>query len=1000
MLRLAIGAFALYLLTGAPAQQPNLDLLWHHRNLGKAFFENPTTQKEAVDEFHKALLMQPNSVRERVNYGLALIKAGETKAGIDELEKAQKQDPSVPHTWFNLGILAKRDGDAPRAIMEFEQMVTLVPGDAVSHYNLGTMYKQTARPADALREFELAAKLNPNLAAPHLQLFNAYRAAGRTADSQREIATFQKLKKQQEGAPIAENMEANDYAEILDTIDVPPQTGAPLQFTGRKVAGNVTGVAALDFDGDGKADLVAWGPGGVRLLKNGTEPVQATGLESLRDVVFVAPGDFDNDGLADLCILTKAGVKLYRNTKGKFLETKAELPKGDFTRAIWLDIDHDNDLDLILLGATAALARNNGEAGFSDETASFPFVKGAAIDAVRIALRPEVPARDLVVSYRDHEGEVYHDRLNGVFEALPLPALAAGTHDLRAEDFNHDSFFDLTAAGLRLRNHAGQFEKADGTQDPAGLPIESGYARVNAAGDLLLAEPAKNQNHWIRISISGIKNLKTAVGAVMEVKAGALYQRHIYEGIPLGFDMQSYAEADTVRITWPNGLIQNEPRQKTNQSHAFPEAQRLSGSCPMIFTWNGREFQFITDVLGVAPLGASSGDGHYFPVDHDEYIQIPGEALQAVNGSYEVRITEELHEVSYLDQVRLIAVDHPAATEIFTNDKFKSPPFPEFRLFGAEHRVYPTAARDGHGHDVRPALLQRDRTYPDQFQRNPDGVAELHALDLDFGTAARDNRAVLVLNGWVDWADGSTFLGAAQEKKGGLVFPYLQVKDAQGRWRTVVQDMGIPSGKPKTMAVDLTGKFLSSSREVRIVTNLCVYWDQIFLAESSAAPATRLTALDAASAGLHFRGFSTPVIEPSRRQPEQFLYNRWMPLSNWNPTPGNYTRYGDVRELVTGIDDKLVVMGSGDELILKFPTASLPPQKPGWRRDFLLLADGWAKDADANTAFSQTVEPLPFHGMSAYPYKKDEHFPDDAEHRRYREQYLTRPALRLIRPLT
>ncbi len=127
-----------------------------------------------------------------------------------------------------------------------------------------------------------------------------------------------------------------------------------------------------------------------------------------------------------------------------------------------------------------------------------------------------------------------------------------------------------------------------------------------------------------------------------------------------------------------------------------------------------------------------------------------------------------------------------------------------------------------------PALLHRDRKYPDGFARNLDGVAELHTLDLDFGSAAKSNRAVLILNGWVDWADGSTFLGAAQERPGGLVFPYLQVKDAQGKWKTVVEDMGIPSGKPKTMSVDLTGKFLSASREVRIVTNICVYWDEVF----------------------------------------------------------------------------------------------------------------------------------------------------------------------------
>ena len=333
-----------------------------------------------------------------------------------------------------------------------------------------------------------------------------------------------------------------------------------------------------------------------------------------------------------------------------------------------------------------------------------------------------------------------------------------------------------------------------------------------------------------------MKNLKLAPGATVEVKTGASYQKKIYEGVPLLFGLAGYKEVDTVRITWPNGLIQNEPKQPVLTALNFKEAQRLSGSCPMIFTWNGKQFEFITDVLGVAPLGASSGDGQYFPVDHDEYVQIPGESLVERDGDYEIRITEELREVSYLDQVQLIAVDHPAGTEIFTNEKFKSPPFPEFRLFGVEPADLSGGGARSAGRDVLARLLKRDRTYPDSFHRDYAGVAELHHLDLDFGNAARDGRAVLILNGWVDWADGSTFLRASQESKNGLVLPYLQVKNAQGEWQTVIEDMGIPAGKPKTIAVDLTGKWLSPSREVRIVTNLCVYWDEIFLSDNSTAP--------------------------------------------------------------------------------------------------------------------------------------------------------------------
>ncbi|MEO8373019.1 MAG: hypothetical protein ABI806_27790, partial [Candidatus Solibacter sp.] len=190
-----------------------------------------------------------------------------------------------------------------------------------------------------------------------------------------------------------------------------------------------------------------------------------------------------------------------------------------------------------------------------------------------------------------------------------------------------------------------------------------------------------------------------------------------------------------------------------------------------------------------------------------------------------------------------------------------------------------------------------------------------------------------------------------------------------------------------------------ASREVRIVTNLCVYWDEIFLTENSAAPVSRVTPAEMISADLHFRGFSRATIHPERKQPEGFDYAHVSATSMWNPTAGSYTRYGAVGNLLADVDDRLVLMGSGDEVTLRFRAAALPALPAGWKRDFLLLVDGWAKDADANTAFSQSVLPLPFHGMSRYPYPDGERYPDDAGHTQYQREYNTRQALRLIRRL-
>jgi len=1044
---------ALILLLGADASRVEQDRLGHYRNLGKAFYENPTMQAQAVDEFKKALDLAPDSPREIINYGLALLHAGRTKEGVAELQRAQKLDPKIPHTWFNLGIYYKKEGDYAQAVAQFEGLLRLVPDEPVSHYNLGVLHKTVDKRDEAIREFQTAERLNPNLAAPHFQLYNLYRQSGRPADAANELKLFERIKALTEGAVIPEDMEWSYYAEIYDPIAQRPESGpvAPPKFEDHKVDGGfdpaTSGLLVLDAFGDRQPALLAWSANGARLYRNGTTRVAGSGLDGLKDIVSIATGDYDNDGLPDLCVITASGAALYHNQKGKFEKAAIHLPEGRFAKAVWLDFDHDYDLDLFLLGADAKLMRNNGAAGFSDDTAAFPFQKGDAIDAAMIDLVPDTNGMDLVVSYRDRAGVMYRDRLLGKYAAEPLDSLPSGTRGLSAIDENNDSWTDLVAGGLLLVNHHGKLEPLAGLEvkvplafidlDNRGiadlvagngalrnqgfdrfekLPLALPAAAVAATADFdhdgrmdmamiaadgslhVLHNSTEAHNHWIGVELSGVKNMKLAPAAKVEIKTGTSYQKRTYHGLPLEFGVDSYKSADAVRITWPNGLIQDEPEKPADQSTDYPEAQRLSGSCPMIFTWDGSRFRFITDVLGVAPLGAASGDGSYFPVDHDEYVQIPGDALRAVNGQYEVRITEELHEVSYLDRVKLIAVDHPADTEIFTNDKFKSPPFPEFRLFGAKRRIYPVSARDDQGRDVLPRLLRRDQTYPDGFQRNYLDVAEMHHLDLDFGSAAPDNRAVLILNGWVDWADGSTFMAASQAHKD-LVLPYLQVKDANGKWKTVIEDMGIPAGKPKTIAVDLTGKFLSRSREVRIITNLCVYWDEIFLSEDNAAPAVRLTNIDATAADLHFRGFSKPVIDARRRQPERFVYDDWMPVSMWNPTPGFYTRYGDVRPLVGAIDDELVIMGSGDELKLLFPANAARVVPAGWKRDFLLFVDGWAKDADANTAYSQSVEPLPFHAMSQYPYGSREHPPDDAAHRQYRAKYNTRPALRLIRPL-
>jgi tetratricopeptide (TPR) repeat protein len=1053
-------------LPGLPAApRPSIEeQLTIDRNLGKAFYENPTTQAEAVSEFKKALDLKRDSVREQLNYGLALLRAAKTQDAVAILQKVQKVDPSLPHTWFNLGIYYKREGQFDKALEQLRQMAKLVPTEPITHYNLGTIYKLENKPDLAKHEFELARDLNPSLAAPHFQLFNMYRQAGNMQDAQRELKLFNVRKKAQENDAIPkEDVEWCEYAEIYEPL-APEEDHAKqpmvFAFTPHDIAGIPLdargGLVAIDAFGTGRADLLVYSQSGIALFKGGAEKVADTGLENLRNVTEVVPGDFNNDGLEDLCVLTSQGAVLFENHKGKFTQSKFSLPAGPFNAALWVDFDHDYDLDLMLLGKKSVLMRNQGEAGF--EPHAFPFAEGEPISAAPFRLIADSKSKDIVVSYRDKPATLYLDQLTAEYKAEPLPRVPAGAARLSAIDIDNDGNLDIAyfssgqvsvvhnvrtkfdapiaigpgpgvfsdfanrgfsdlAGGGEIRQNAGgmqfiQPHASGGLTNSAALYISADFnddglpdlAAITSSGKVqVLLNQTPVKNNWLRVKIDGIKNLKIPAGSEIEVKAGTSYQKKVYGGLPLLFGLDSRQLIDTVRITWPNGLIQNEMKQTPDKILDFKEAQRLSGSCPLIFVWNGKEFQYVTDVLGVAPLGAMSGDGQFFPTDHTEYIPLRGEWLapkadRAGKEAYEVHLTEELSEVSYFDQVQLIAVDHSADTEIYSNEKWKSPPFPEFRLYELKKRIYPIGARSASG-DVLDRLLHQDKRYVDDFEHNYIGVAKLHNLDLDFGKAAPGNRAFLVLNGWVDWADGSTFLQQAQAKND-LTPPYLQVKDKQGRWVTVIADMGMPSGKPKTIAVDLTGKFLSDSREVRIVTNMCVYWDEIYLGEDATAPNVHLSALTPVNSDVHFRGFSPSHIHPQRKQPEYFDYANLTTTSYWNPTPGNYTRYGDTTELTRNIDDRLVVMGSGDMLTLRFDSANFPQLRSGWKRDYLLRVEGWAKDRDANTAYSQSVMPLPFHAMSRYPYPANEHYPDDPVHEAYIKNYLTRPALLLIRPLT
>jgi tetratricopeptide (TPR) repeat protein len=645
----------------------------------------------------------------------------------------------------------------------------------------------------------------------------------------------------------------------------------------------------------------------------------------------VAALDFDKDGWMDLAFThgSKPGLSLWRNVEGKRFDPVA-LPDLGWTRAwgvVALDYDNDGWVDLAAVG---------------EDT------QGGHI----ALLRNEGPA-----GFRDVTAETGLDKVK-----LLRPRA------LIAFDYDGDGSMDLLI-----------------TQN-GGPPV-------------LLRNVGGNKNNWLRLALQGTHDSKSAFGTKVEVFAGAQRQKWEVSGAS-GYLGQGPAEisaglgaartADVVRLLWPTGVLQDEVALQARERHEIQELDRRGSSCPIVFFWNGREYEFLSDMLGPGIVGHWIAPNQRNIPDPDEYAKVEGSHLRPRNGLLSFRLLEPMEELDYLDQVRLLAVDRPAGVEVYPNEYFASnPPFPAFKVIASRGAHPPAGAWDDRGRDVLPLLLRRDRRYVADLPPAPfQGFAAMHTLELDIGPwdAARPLR--LLLDGFTDYFTANSMYAAWQA---GVqpVAPFVEAQDASGKWVRVVDDMGFPAGLARTMVADLTGRLPAGTRRIRIVTNLKVYWDRILVDNSPELP-YRLSEVPLAGARLAFRGYPR-AIEGNPPADLTYVYDEVSQTGPFARQAGNYTRYGNVRDLLTKVDDEYVIFGSGDEVAAEFDPSGLPPLPQGWVRDYFFYANGFDKDMDFYAAHGDTVDPLPFHTLVPYPYPAGTAFPEDAQHLQYNLEYNTRP---------
>ncbi|HEX7448521.1 MAG TPA: CRTAC1 family protein, partial [Pirellulales bacterium] len=613
-------------------------------------------------------------------------------------------------------------------------------------------------------------------------------------------------------------------------------------------------------------DIAVYGEAGVYLVRNeldlqsGARSLVAAALSGpsaeLKNVRAALAADLYHDGNLDLALATDEGLRLWSNDGDMNfadITSGSQLPEAMHATALMaVDWDRDVDLDVLVVNASgepAGYLENLRHARFRWRA----FDKGfdALGDAHALALFDGEGngAWDLATSGEAGVTLIRTDvsRAGQISPKAIAPLARNARRGLATWDFDNDASPDLLAWGNKTIDF---FRGSDDGHQTAVPPLLTGalqdvrtcrIADLDGDGDqdlaiaeadrvLLYSNEGGNRRHWLDVELrAGIVDIAGGqtssfradhygLGSVIEVRSGSHVQRQIASGRVTHFGLGDDVKPDVVRVTWTTGVPQNLTEPETDL--VICDEQVLTGSCPYLYTWDGEKFAFCTDLLWAAPLGLQLAEGVLAPSRSWEYLRIPGEMLQAEAGQYQLRITEELWEAAYFDQVKLIAVDHPAEVDVYSNEKVGPAEIAEFKVHTVRQPIRPIAARDSSGRDILPRISQRDGVYVKAFDRQlAFGLAEDHYVELDFGEFPHETsvgnalcgvhrkprQMTLFLTGWIFPSGTSMNVAISRNPKlDDPRPPSLWVPDAQGQWREVRSSMGFPGGKTKTIAVDLT----------------------------------------------------------------------------------------------------------------------------------------------------------------------------------------------------
>jgi hypothetical protein len=1013
-----------------------------HLNMANGYLAGGAAE-EAIREADEVLKLEPNSAAAYFVKGSAWLRLSNAEEAAKALENSQKIDPGEKATFFQLGRarLELKQWDA--AIAAFREGLRMDPNrlHAGPRYLLAQALIRAGRQEEANRELQLHQTDAEGGGAINAATFERSKFTQARVPFKLDQPEKEGIKVRFVDATTEALGGAQNFSGPIGVID-PNRTGWNSLFVIEKgnfrLLWNSNGILRPygeryptidgarysrmlvgDLQNDRFDDVIVLGDKGSHVFALATNGM-ATDMSATNQIRALSAidgllADLDFTGKLDLIAVTANTnrVGIYRQL-GPLLFNEITRTSGipaslQNAQSVMIeDWNRDGVMDVIASrkeGAPLLLEKQRGGPLVPRETTNW--VEGAVFCTGDFD--NDLRADLAIVS----EGKITICFNGGERKEIAGPNLS--TH-LLAVDYDNDGWLDIWAVGEKIRAwrnvglsgfqeqttrlgldsfnpgaiseiHFADFDK-DCDSD-AVIALANGGLRY-------LRNEGGNANGQFKVALHGTRSNASGIGCKVEVETGRLRLARTVHRLPVEIGVGKHQTLDSFVVhwfNWPQGSAEV-PFSCKEPLFAL-ELTIQEGSCPYLYAWDGKRFRFVTDLLGAAPIGLPIAERRYIEADPEEFVWIGNErAFPARNGSYELQITEELREVLYLDEAKLVVVDHEPGTEVHSTDKLlPGKPFPSGTIMTLHNEHPLETATMPDGQDVAAALGNVDgrRVSPPKL-RAPQlrGLAEPHGLVLDFGPLDVSKPLALVMNGWLRFGGGMANIAASQDSALPFPFPVLEAEVAPGIWKGVGVTVGAPAGKTKTIVVDLEGKLEAGSRRMRLTQAFEIHWDRIALMEKKPGAQTKITLIGPSEADLHFRGFSA-IQDLPPDWPLTPDYDAVSTNSYWTITPGGWcTRYGDVSELIATRDEGLALLNGGDELTLKFPASSLPPKPPGTIREFFVYVDGWDKDSDFHVAMGTQVEPLPFHGMDdqLYGRQKRPPFSSDALHRKYNTRWV------------